>query len=135
MKPQILLKLFLLLALVFHFTPITFASEFTSTLTSSGITSTKNNTIENNIISSDGTAFGPSSSNLALGGGIDATSIVTPTVDATTQSNQVASALGAFGNLTFGTWFWILFILLLVILGSMIYTFRRSAHKKQRMYS
>jgi hypothetical protein len=81
------------------------------------------------LFSDDGMAFGPASSNLALGNqtGIN-TSGLTPTGG--TSSSQIAAALSGFGNFSFSNWFWIIFLLLLLI-AFIIYIYRRPLSKNK----
>jgi hypothetical protein len=196
MKHQILLKSFLLLALIFAFSSLASASEVFGTLSSDGLTNVQSttsggssggstiissgagsisgtvsggasssNTSGSNsssvivsgtsggigiartvqtalgasapavlpsttFFSADGTAFGTSSNNLALGGGTGANPI-TALSHTIPPSSLTASALGAFGNLSLSNWFWIIFLLLLllVVLGY-IYSHNNPNKKK-----
>jgi hypothetical protein len=113
-------------------------------ITSSGGGSVKETTISSNptlaansssdgFFSPDGMAFGPSSNNLALGGGTDVTSpIATSSITPTQLSNETATALGAFSNFSFTSWFWIIFLLLLLVVA-IVYIYSRQPLNKRKL--
>ena len=83
-------------------------------------------TNSNGTFSSDGTAFGPGGGSLALEDSVLAPTIVTPA----TSSGLVATALGGFGDFSATSWFWIVFLLLLLI-AFIVYVYRRPSDKNK----
>lgn len=161
MKYKILLKSFLLFALIFTFSSFAQASEVTGSLSSTGVingqsgggssgsgsgtsggtSQSRSNgslvsvvpalsapaltTNSTSSFSSDGTAFGPGTNNLAMEDSAPAPTTVTPTT-----SPLVATALGGFGDFSATSWFWIVLLLLLLI-AFIVYIYRRPLDKNK----